>query len=81
MNSPTKCESSTNTSNATGTAVQTLVAGTIEMSSLRGRSGIPICELRFANFGQLLPYNGTATLAGAATRVLLAVTGVLETRF
>ena len=39
-NSPTKCESSTNTSNATGSGVQTLVAATIEMSSMRGRSGI-----------------------------------------
>jgi hypothetical protein len=36
-NSPTKCESSTDTSNATGTGVQTLVAATIEMSSMRGR--------------------------------------------
>jgi hypothetical protein len=36
-NSPTKCESSTDASNATGTGVQTLVAATIEMSSMRGR--------------------------------------------
>ena len=36
-NSPTKCESSTNTSNATDTGAQTLVAATIEMSSMRAR--------------------------------------------
>jgi hypothetical protein len=40
-NSPTKCEPSTETSIATGTGVQTLVAATIEMSSMRGRSWIP----------------------------------------
>jgi hypothetical protein len=38
-NSPTRCESSTNTSNATGTGVQSLVVATVEMISTRGRSG------------------------------------------
>jgi hypothetical protein len=54
-NSPTKCESSASTSTATGTGAQTLVAATVEMSSMRGRSGIRL---------ELIDLAGEATQLG-----------------
>ena len=72
-NSPTECESSTTTSNATGTGVQTVVAATIETSSMRGAAWIGYGRPAGSPQQDLVASSGRAAGDRVGERRLLAV--------